>query len=360
MVTLTRAKQYNGLFLLAQTPRAGKYNHRLIAPPNLEAALIRHVSAAPEQYGLVVRREVAQTSGRKGEEWLALIGVNVAQLSASQQANLEKKLTDTLEIRFENWRKTQQWSGSSDIVRLETMHDWLKDLQKALGNFPKQTIDYEEKAEKTPWLLPVVAVASLVVAVSIFYFTGQEKAPDSTANVSANATSTPQQNPEVNNAKRAKLEKEKAALEVRHKALRQSSNGLQFLQALENPEGAFHQAVEIFEKDLGAWSESLQKGETPAKALKEIQNAMRTAHSDYKKAQSAQKTLAEQQQAWLNQLKNALQYPATADFNDPKSLAAVTKWLEDEQQKTASQLAERAQAIEKIQAEKSLSTALEE
>lgn len=333
---MIRVKKHQGLFLLAQTPRAGRYNHRLIAPPNLEAAMINHVSAAPAQFGLVVRREVAQTSGRKGEEWLALVGVAVAQLSASQQAAIEKELTTILEIRFESWHKTQQWSGSNAIVRLEAMTDWLKDLQKKLGNFPTQVIDYEEKADSKniPWLLAVPLLV-IILAVAVFHFSSPQENQENAATSTVDAPTTPAKNPEDSSKAIEKRKSAQAALDERHKLVSKALDELKNLEALAaDPEVAFNEASQTFENDLRAWSQSLKDGK-PASDLDTIKNAMRQAYQRYQQGRSDENRLAQQQQTWLETLKNELNYDETVNFNDAASRTAAEDWLKSEQQKTA-------------------------
>ncbi len=142
---MAKKETFNGLFLLAQTPRAGKYNHRLIAPKGIPAGLIQQVSEHPEQYGLVVSREVAQTTGRKGTEWLALIGVDEKKLKPEEKSALVivkpeivqpkpeitstadrdaalKKLQTIFDKHFENWRQSYNWEQAKEnILRLDEL-----------------------------------------------------------------------------------------------------------------------------------------------------------------------------------------------------------------------------------------------
>lgn len=157
---------YRGLFLLAQTPRAGKQNHCYIAPPGLPTALLYQVSADPAHYGIVVKQEVAQRDGRKGEEWLALIGVDKSALSPEKTAVVEQELRKILELPFEHWRRNFDWDAHpGKIVFLDNMQPWLrafKGLPSVTMRFTVSDTPVEKKAaqpKRMPrFFLPVLAL----------------------------------------------------------------------------------------------------------------------------------------------------------------------------------------------------------
>jgi len=125
-------------FLVAETPRAGRWNGCLLVPEDSE---ITPAKAAPyfedarkipegENY-LAVSREVTQpTTGRVGSEYLLLAGVDVRALGPVRKEEVSRvmnKLLDDLEdlvVRTIRWDELPQAS----LVKCPGMSGWLEKL----------------------------------------------------------------------------------------------------------------------------------------------------------------------------------------------------------------------------------------
>ncbi|HEW98409.1 MAG: hypothetical protein DRR16_12550 [Candidatus Parabeggiatoa sp. nov. 3] len=122
--------------LVAETPRAGKWNHRFIAAPNgslSDSEVAKMIAAARrnpqgDDY-LAVSAETTQSmSGRTGKEILVLTGVDVKKLSDNQRqqiiAQLGQQLIDlaTLVTEKIDWDK----EGQAILVKRPELGEWEK------------------------------------------------------------------------------------------------------------------------------------------------------------------------------------------------------------------------------------------
>ncbi len=138
--------------LVAETPRAGKWNHRFIAAQNgslSDSEVAKMIAAARrnpqgDDY-LAVSADTAQSvSGRTGKEILVLMGVDVKKLSDSQRqqiiAQLDQRLADlaTLVTEEIDWDK----NGQAILIKRPELGEW----EKGFGDLPTLTPRRYEKA----------------------------------------------------------------------------------------------------------------------------------------------------------------------------------------------------------------------
>lgn len=119
--------------LFAETPRAGRWNHRFLVPQGCdvdESALAEWAARARdgelgERHIAVVRRDVEQAAGgRRGDELLVLIVP--ATCGQSERAELRRRLEQRM-VELEAWIGALDWeqSGQRLVVRCELLNTWL-------------------------------------------------------------------------------------------------------------------------------------------------------------------------------------------------------------------------------------------
>jgi flagellar biosynthesis GTPase FlhF len=173
--------------LIAETPRAGKWNHCFIVAPtgDLSGEAIQEVvkaarrSAQGEDY-LAVSVEAAQMlSGRTGREILVLTGIEVNRLSDTQRqqvmVQLEQRLADlaTLVTEKVDWEQ----EGKGGLVKRVELVDWENDF----SNLPparKRRLSQSERKRRTNQLIWAGSVIGiLLVGIAIWSL----KNPDNTS-----------------------------------------------------------------------------------------------------------------------------------------------------------------------------------
>jgi hypothetical protein len=142
--------------LVAETPRAGKWNHRFIAAPNgsfSDSEVAKMIAAARrnpqgDDYLAVIAETTQSMSGRTGKEILALTGVDVKKLSDNQRQQivdqLEQQLTDlaTLVTEEIDWDK----EGQAILVKRPELGEW----EKRFVDLPLFTPQQKAAVSKKP------------------------------------------------------------------------------------------------------------------------------------------------------------------------------------------------------------------
>lgn len=181
-------------FLMAETPRGGRWNSCLIvaegsgidpvtAAPYLEAA---RGGALGDDY-LAVSREVTQpTTGRVGRETLVLAGVAVRKLGARRRAEVEKAMQGLLLkdldelIRADPWRDRPQAS----LIEHPAMSDWAEAFRDLPRSGPCPPDDRRRRGsprgtrlEAVPAILGICAVITLLLGVVLVVGVGTLRSP---------------------------------------------------------------------------------------------------------------------------------------------------------------------------------------
>lgn len=124
------------LRLLAQTPRAGRWNHRLLVAPQhgfSETEVLEYLArASAEPIGkdyIAVSRDVRQaSSGREGREMLVLVGVASTSLSPEQHQKLSRLLNEMLERLADLVTEQIDWDreGKRLLVERDELERWVQ------------------------------------------------------------------------------------------------------------------------------------------------------------------------------------------------------------------------------------------
>lgn len=163
--------------LIAETPRAGKWNHRFIAAPDgslSDSEIAEIVTAARrnpqgDDYLAVSVETVQSVSGRTGKEILVLTGVDVKKLSETQHqqivTQLEQRLADlaTLVTEKINWDR----DGQTTLVKRRELGEW----EEWFAKFPTFVPERDKKvpmpsSAQLKWVAGVVGIL-LVLGLGI-------------------------------------------------------------------------------------------------------------------------------------------------------------------------------------------------
>jgi len=173
--------------LVAETPRAGKWNHRFIVSPtcNLSdsevAKVVATASRSPqgEDY-LAVSVEAKQVlSGRTGTEILVLTGIEVNKLSDSQRqrvmVQLKQWLADlaTLVTEKIDWEQEIEESG---LVKRPELAEW----EKYFSDLPlvkKRRLSQSERKRRTNRLMWAGSVVGILLIGIAIWQTMETKSP---------------------------------------------------------------------------------------------------------------------------------------------------------------------------------------
>jgi hypothetical protein len=170
--------------LIAETPRAGKWNHRFIAAPDgslSDSEIAEIVTAARrnpqgDDYLAVSVETVQSVSGRTGKEILVLTGVDVKKLSESQHqqivTQLEQRLADLATLVTEEI----DWDGQAILVKRRELGEW----EKWFAKFPTFVPERDKKvpmpsSAQLKWVAGVVGI--LLVLVLAITQKSEESAP---------------------------------------------------------------------------------------------------------------------------------------------------------------------------------------
>lgn len=149
------------IFLIAETPRAGKWNHRyLVAVGNTlsESVIANFVrSARDELIGknyIAVEREVFQEqSGRTGKETLLLIGVDTKHLSDTQKLKISSHLEVCLKEDLDHLISTIPWesTGKNLVVESPELSKWCEQFSELPNIEIAETNVLIERPELIQW-----------------------------------------------------------------------------------------------------------------------------------------------------------------------------------------------------------------
>lgn len=153
--------------LLAETPRAGRLNHRFIVAQGssigdalAQTILTQARDQAEGKDYLAVSRSAQQTGGREGEEILVLHGVNVQALSQRQREEIRAKLKRYLDALETLVTKDIDWEheGVNPVLQRAELKQW----EQAFKELTKVSL------LKQRWVM--MAGAAVVLLVSTWFF----------------------------------------------------------------------------------------------------------------------------------------------------------------------------------------------
>lgn len=195
-------------YLIAMTPRAGRWNHRYLVPPdlNLTSEVLGRLTRMADQQPqgpawIAVSQEVQQEGGgRVGQEMLILGDLNVQRLSPDTREQLLKHLRERLLDLGELITQKVDWEheGRVDpVIRSELAHWYANDFQP-LSLFESSTPDWnltkvismkerkaikedkekyegkEKNESKTFWVIgSAVGGVGILLAMIFYLFTSQ-------------------------------------------------------------------------------------------------------------------------------------------------------------------------------------------
>ena len=149
--------------LFAETPRAGRWNHRFLVPNELsmsEEQLAENAARARQRaqgadYLAVVRQVEQQDGGRMADELLVLHGVNVEHLDAATRRVLVKRLEERLDdlehlVEIIDWEQ----EGKRLVVHRQELSQWFDEdfaaeLAACRGPAPLESPEPEQPATKS-------------------------------------------------------------------------------------------------------------------------------------------------------------------------------------------------------------------
>ncbi len=154
--------------LIAETPRAGKWNHRFIAAQDCslsDSEIQKIVTAARrnpqgDDY-LAVSVEMAQSvSGRTGKEILVLVGVNAKKLSETQRqpivTQLKKQLKNLATLVTEiDWDR----DGQAILVKRRELGEWEKGFSEFVPKQDKKAaVPKKHSSDRLKWVSGLVGI----------------------------------------------------------------------------------------------------------------------------------------------------------------------------------------------------------
>ena len=168
--------------LIAATPRAGRWNHRFLVPPQTSfseaevahwADEARRSDVGPDYLAAVRQGVVQQASGRSGIELLILVALPIERLSESDRSRIQENLTrrlDELErlvLDGIDWER----NGRQVLVPRQELQQWYeKDVASVLQKAPGRLISMWQKRNQ-PWVAVMLVV---ILCVLGFMFMGDD------------------------------------------------------------------------------------------------------------------------------------------------------------------------------------------
>ncbi|MCA9174737.1 MAG: hypothetical protein KDB14_09665 [Planctomycetales bacterium] len=169
--------------LFAETPRAGRWNHRFLVPESLslsEEQLAEQAARARRRpqganYLAVVRSVEQPATGRAADELLVLHGVEVERLDAATRRVLLKRLAQRLED-LEQLVEALDWEqeGKRLVVHRRELKEWFDadfapELAACRGPSPLPESQRDpDAAPKRGWRLPLSGLILLAIAISVW------------------------------------------------------------------------------------------------------------------------------------------------------------------------------------------------
>jgi hypothetical protein len=186
--------------LIAETPRAGKWNHRYIGPQGSEissdqaATIFESVRASEnrggDNYMAITSGPVRQVDGtsRIGVETLVLYGIDTRKLGPNEKGAVKRELTALIDQLAILVTEQIQWDteGTDLVVKRKELAEWqsfFSRLPTISADLPG-TSDEKRKRKKCGWIVKMTAIgAGMAIASFLFaqifvsglgYFSGRE------------------------------------------------------------------------------------------------------------------------------------------------------------------------------------------
>lgn len=257
--------------LFAETPRAGRWNHRFLVPEDLdmsEEELAEEASYARQQsqgdnYLAVVREVHQPSSGRPADELLVLHGIQVEQMDAATRRELLKRLESRLDdlgrlVQSMDW----EHEGKRLLVTRRELTTWFdndfaEELAACRGPAPvmetttAEAVDAE--LQRHSWLLPVLGVALAITGLWLWRpwaaAPGGSNAPPAET-LAPNVVSSPTDPPRPHKQRSHAASINESELHNLESALRQLANHWQLPQRRDSVDTLGAAVVEKLERDL--------------------------------------------------------------------------------------------------------------
>ena len=167
--------------LIAETPRAGKWNHRFIATKHgklSDSDIAKIVAAArrnpqgDDYISVSVKREQL-LSGRTGKEILVLTGIDVKKLSESECQKIVEQLEQRLKNDFDKLvTETIDWDkdGEAILLKRQELDNWENDL---IEEFELKTEFLNSKNPQkinSPKNWRLFTIAIVILGATCFFF----------------------------------------------------------------------------------------------------------------------------------------------------------------------------------------------
>ena len=198
------------LLLIAHTPRAGRHNHRFLIPPGATLAdgvlsdFLAAATGSPDlssaaggNYLAAVREVEQPTTGRRGQEVLMLVGVDVARLNPDKRRAVDGSLRDRMGDLEDLIVRTVDWERDWDrlLVERPELAEWLRRLPSGLPvhRTTARPLPMNPRRGGRRWVLTAVAgLAALVVAAVVGLAAGLGTSPLAPTPSGADKASSPE------------------------------------------------------------------------------------------------------------------------------------------------------------------------
>lgn len=190
--------------LIAETPRAGKWNHRFIVAPtgDLSDSEVAKVVAAArftpqgEDYLAVSVKTAQSASGRTGDEILVLTGIAVNKLSDTQRHQIMVQLTQRLAELAVLVTEKIDWEqeGKTLLLKCVELANWEKDFKELpIAKKVKPPTEKLLPRKWTPGQLKLAGgvIGILLVLTIVWMWHGKEEDKPVVSQVNTEKTGTP-------------------------------------------------------------------------------------------------------------------------------------------------------------------------
>ncbi len=116
------------LHLPSEVPR--KFNHRYLVPLGIDETLVQYVTAHLKDHAVLEGRQIRQaSSGRMSQEWVALVGLNPAKLSATERQKIQDGLKSLLHDNLDGLMKGENWNlraAKHYTIQVPQLAEWFE------------------------------------------------------------------------------------------------------------------------------------------------------------------------------------------------------------------------------------------
>ncbi len=210
--------------LVAETPRAGKWNHRFIAAQNgslSDSEVAKMIAAARrnpqgDDYLAVIAETTQSMSGRTGKEILVLTGVDVKKLSDNQHqqivAQLEQRLADlaTLVTEEIDWDK----EGQAILVKRPELGEWEKGFVGLPIFTPQQKVAVSKKPISNPFKIVGVVVVGILFVLGLGIWSLQDSDSESSPAIPGSSSIDEEGSPSTSQSPSLKINKDSDSAHV--------------------------------------------------------------------------------------------------------------------------------------------------